>query len=422
MSTLIELELTSDTASFLGGYDTQSHTWDAFRTQSLKGLWRWWLRAYIMGMLYEKGILTFRPSNVRLAELTRDSIMMIQKLAGRLLGGLDNASKFRISATVLRHGRENQCPSYGDQVCNCQRVRLLTIGGKRVKYIPYSMVKLTVSERLSRKDRLSREEIFLGIGALLTGLILDGLGKMSRRGLGTYTIRLVSDSTRMFVKFFGRDRTFNYEKVSELVNETFNYCEKYISSNIHEYSKQLTEDLPPCDLVSRKRVQVPERINRRFPENVRERSISVFSIYEVRWSSKKPISACIELQDFFFRPGRIKRYYGGPNTPYGHWKDLISVNKYAWILGLPREQRGTGYIVHNIDRRASPIHVSVHKDRAYITCFISLDWPRRIDWAGASSLPIEVNRDRILEVFMNVLSYFEDYLKKLRYSYRVIFP
>ncbi|NPA69898.1 MAG: type III-B CRISPR module RAMP protein Cmr1 [Crenarchaeota archaeon] len=422
MSAIIELELTSDTASFLGGYDTQPHSWDVFRTQSLKGLWRWWLRAYVMGILYDRGILTFRSSNVRLAELSRDSITIVQKLTTRLLGGVENASKFRILATVLRHGRENQCPRYGDQVCNCQRVRLLTIGGKRVKYIPYSVVRLTICERPSRRDYLSREEIFLGIGTLLTGFVFDGLGKMSRRGLGTYTIRLVNDNTRMFLRFFSRDRILSYEKVPELVYETLNCCEKYINSTLHECSKELIEDLPPCDLVSRRYVKVPERVNGKFPENVKEGSIPVFSIYEVRWSGKNAVSACVELQDFFFRPGRIKRYYGSPNTPYGHWKDLISVNKYAWILGLPREQRGTGYIVHNIDRRASPIHVSVHKDRAYITCFISLDWPRHIDWAGASSMPIEVDRDRILETFIRVLSYFEDYLKKLRYSYRVVFP
>ncbi len=421
MSTLIELELTSNIASFIGGYDTQSHTWDSFRTQSLKGLWRWWLRAYIMGILHEKGLLTFRPGRARLVELSRESIILIQKLTGRLLGSTENSSRFRIVATIHRVSRERFCPNYYDIVCRYQRVRLLTVGGKRISYIPNVTVRLIITERLSRREQLSREEIYLGIGTLLTGLVLNGLGKMSRRGLGTYSIRLINDSTRTFSKYFDTRRIFNYDKLPELVRETLLYCEKYVSNIVRESSKKLSE-IPPCDIISRTKIPIPRKISaERLPKSAKGDLLPVFSIYEVRWSNKNVVNVCEELQDFFYRPGRIRRYYGGPNTPHGHWQDIITVRKYAWILGLPREQRGTGYIVHDIDRRASPIHVSVHRDRAFITCFLSLDWPRRIEWAGSLSTTIELNENNIVEAFVNVLTYFENYLEKLGYKCEVVF-
>ncbi|NPA69407.1 MAG: type III-B CRISPR module RAMP protein Cmr1 [Crenarchaeota archaeon] len=427
MSTLLELELKNNIASFIGGFDAQSHSWDPFRTQSLKGLWRWWLRAYIMGVLHDKGLLTFKTGKARLVELSRESIFMIQKLTGRLLGSTENASRFRIIAIVQGTPRERYCPS-SDKVCRYQRVRLLTVGGRRVSYLPNLptvTVRSIISERLSKREQLGREEIYLGIGTLLTGLVLNGLGKMSRRGVGTFSIRLINDSIRMFYKYFSRDGTFNYDRLPELVKETLNYCEKYVNNIVRESSQKVSE-LPPCDVISRNQVQLSQVLDSKIISkdilDSRKNVLPVFSIYELRWSSKNVEDVCRELQDFFYRPERIRKYYGGPNTPYGHWQDIITVRKYAWILGLPREQRGTGYIVHGIDRRASPIHVSVHRDRAFVTCFISLDWPRRIEWAGRSSIVIEVDENRILEAFVIVLSYFEKYLGKLGYTYRVIFP
>ncbi len=434
MSTILRLELESDTPIFLGSFDTQSHEWDLFRTQSLKGLWRWWLRAYILGALYRAGYLGYRLSHKRLAELNRKVLNTINCLTSNILGGTNQASKIVLKATIKKYPYRpiSSCPSYGDPHCNLQRVRLLTVGGRRVNYITGETLEVELSLRPG--VRLSHDEQILAIGSLLTALTLNGIGKMGRRGVGTFTVRVVHslDLPRDWVKA----GTINLDNLQHIIRSTMKIADEYVLSSkcIKDLPKvNYPSDLPPCDLISdnfvdisgikvdiKKEIEVPN--THPSLSIVRNNRMPIFAIYEVRWSGKVISHVLRELQDFFYRPGRIKNLYGGANTPYGHWQCYISSNKLSWFLGLPRNQKGTGYNVQDIERRASPIHLAVHRDRAYFTIFLSLDWPTQIVWTGAGSRTININRDEIISTSMRVLAYLETYLRKLGYNFKVIFP
>ncbi len=248
---------------------------------------------------------------------------------------------------------------------------------------------------------------------------------MSRRGFGTFKIKICRDNANIFRAYVKRDRTFDLDKLRDFINEVKKHCEDYVSRSKHTGSTQQVTDLPPLDLISNKVANVAniklDFDNFSQPQILAEGKVPIFTVYEVTWSGKRIIDVVWELQDFFYRPGRVKRFYGSPNTPYGHWQDFITKNKYAWFFGLPREQRGTGYRTR-VSRRASPIHLAVHRDKAFLTAFLSLDWPAEMRWIGAGSMTISLNRDLIARAYVEILAYLEAYLRKLGYKYRVVYP
>jgi hypothetical protein len=61
----------------------------------------------------------------------------------------------------------------------------------------------------------------------------------------------------------------------------------------------------------------------------------------------------------------------------------ITAKRLAWYMGLPRSQpkSGTGY-VSDLNRRASPLFVSIHSQFTLVSSFLSSDWPNEIHWRG----------------------------------------
>ena len=311
---LIELELESETPIFLGSYDTQFHAEDAFRTQSLKGLWRWWLRAYIAGAMYRLGFLHSGRSTRYVAELDKGSRDFLLQCTQQILGGLGESSHFRIVISEInipyRPNQEPCCPTTPATPDHCkpQRVKLLTLGNRTIAYTDKLSVKLSIE--LTRE--LSYDEIFVSLSSLLTGLSLDGLGKISRRGFGTFKIK-VHDDTGMFNFILNKDKTINLDKLPELIRQALSKCEDVIRERLRgKLEERKTVEPPPmpaiCDtfiplpagLELYKNVEIKEELP--IPQIMRNRSVPVFSIYQIRFREgvEDVTDAIAELEDFFF--------------------------------------------------------------------------------------------------------------------------
>jgi len=74
---VVVFKLKGESRLYLGSYDTQFHEDDPFMTQSLKGLWRYWLRAYIAGAMYDAGILRREKGEKHVCEISSESLKEI---------------------------------------------------------------------------------------------------------------------------------------------------------------------------------------------------------------------------------------------------------------------------------------------------------------------------------------------------------
>jgi CRISPR type III-B/RAMP module RAMP protein Cmr1 len=94
----------------------------------------------------------------------------------------------------------------------------------------------------------------------------------------------------------------------------------------------------------------------------------------------------------------------------------------AWILGLPRWQRNTGYKIldKKCKRRASPLLYSfITNDILVFSIFVSRDWPRKLLWRGARRRSTPVNVENAIKtcelknLAKSLESYAKDFFKEI---------
>jgi CRISPR-associated protein Cmr1 len=400
----VTLRLRSESWLLLGGYDTQFHEDDPLRTQSLKGLWRYWLRAYIAGALYEAGRLKCRRGEKRVCEA---EVRDICEKTGEILGSLKSASKFRIVVNRVSLGGKK----YRD-MRTAQRIRLLSLRreGGGISYGEGLSAEIRIEESFHVK-RIDEDERKLALGSLLTALSLNGLGKGGRRGLGTFSVEVDGLEGR-----FLRNKRIDYSAVRELINETLESARSYLNLEVEKVS-----EIPPVDCICNVKVDL-SKVDGSVSLFSKE-EVPVFTVIKAKPKDGRGIDdMVIELQDFFYRPGRSRRM-GFRITSADKSQDIITKKRLAWFLGLPREQKGRGYI-SDVNRRASPVHLAVHEEGALFTFFLSGDWPTEIKWRGPYSkpLPSRIGIETVKKAYLYSISSLEDYLNKMRYEYEVVYP
>jgi CRISPR-associated protein Cmr1 len=104
-----------------------------------------------------------------------------------------------------------------------------------------------------------------------------------------------------------------------------------------------------------------------------------------------------DVHNVFLRPNRARWAAGSFAAP-------DPMDRDAWFFGLPRSQRGTGYMDPQGGdlRRPSAVFAAAHSQRhrygggTYISIFLSADWPPRLKWVGGGGVDsISVDERRI---------------------------
>lgn len=402
------LKLKGESRLYLGGYDTQFHEDDPLRTQSLKGLWRYWLRAYIAGAMYEAGLLVCKEDKDFVCGADSKSLEIIAKKTGELLGSQESASKFRIVVSRAQANRR-------EDGFAAQRIRLLSMGRReegrgrgKTSYGENVYAEIRV-EKSPHVKSLGENEMKIAIGSLLTALSLNGLGKGGRRGLGTFSV-----SVEGFEGDFLVNGKLDHGKLRELINETMESVRSYL-----KLERGNPTEIPPIDCVTKAKIDLSATLSRvEAPIDLKE--TPVFTVIRAKPGREKNVDEMvIELQDFFYRPGRSRKMgYRISSADYS--EDPITRERLAWFLGLPRMQRGTGYIYDG--RRASAIHLAVHEREALFTFFLSGDWPVEIDWRGERRMSLRIDRSEVKRAYITSISSLMSYLNRIGYESEVIYP
>ncbi|MGC8983580.1 MAG: RAMP superfamily CRISPR-associated protein, partial [Desulfurococcaceae archaeon] len=356
------------------------------RPTSVKGVWRWFARALVAGALYDLGLLCGEPGDDVVKRPTAQEINTISRIVGNEMGlgyaggrGKGTASRFRLRVEVVRRPRVESTggPSItvrGRQV-RLQRLALLTLGRKSVRYFEGGTFRLVV-ERVPGSSKEDRKGEELALRALLLALSISGVGKASRKGLGSLDVVRVGGLT------VGKN-------LRSLLDEAYELAQEVVGRHA-ELKPREGRGLPPVPSVAKNQVA----------------GVQPFSLYRVEGVN------WVDLHNFFVRSERSRKLTGSSS-----FQDPLRAALEAWILGLPRSQKGTGYFIGGrAERRASPIFVAYHGARhifgggAYISVFASADWPAKLKWVGAGSQQLTVDEKLIAKALGDALGELWKYL------------
>jgi len=357
------------------------------RAQTVKGWWRWWARAYAAGALFDIGLLS---------DDSTQTLDEISKIVGKEVGlgyadphGRDSeASSYLINTIPLTKIQPKSISRQEKPLL--QRITLLTRTKEKIQYVDRADFKIEIS--LRKKVKEDKLRLKAGIGALFTALILSGFGKGGRRGLGCVDIREVKMKDSIFIERFEKINASDVNSVKILINETKN-AYRTLVERVCNRPPSSSPLVPPLQSISDRRIG--------------ESTLRVFQIYSLEGRN-----ILYNLHNFFVSTQR-KRVLS---------EDPFREKYIGWILGLPRKQKWTGYIVKDVERRASPFILAVHQERAYLSLFISRDWPTEIEWVGSGSKHLTIDEESLIKAFSKAQSVFENYCRSTNTRFEVIWP
>ncbi len=378
-----ELEVKIETPLSVGSYDPYrvDELW-YLRPTSIKGVWRWWARTIVAGVLHDRGLLN-SGNGLRLV-----SQIVSEKMG---LGSTEKPSLFKLAVEVKKepeHLKE-------DYLKNFQRYKLLS---KREGAKPQFVRGGIFSIKLEPLGDVEGKEA--AIWSLLVALTLSGIGKGSRRGFGCLNIiSLKSDELR------AKWNLANPESLRTLLERAYESVSRLV-----EEGRGRAEGLPQIPALSK-------------------------AVINGNYVSQVCVVSRVRLEDlhnFFLRSHRTKVLMGSFSA-----MDTLRQKWEGWILGLPRSQKKkeresrreekeeemqkeeeTGYIITDKDivRRASPFILSYHeKTGGVLTVLTSRDWPKRLEWRSGNekeSISIGIDDAKILEATSDALGKFKEYVRK----------
>jgi len=363
------------------------------RATEVKGLWRWWARAFVAGAMYDLGLFEGDLRGDAVLRPSTNDVKRVNHVVGNVMGlgvaGESGAEASRLTIYAEYVGKaplKPRCSSDG-----LQRVRLLSLGRKRVCYYERGTRFSIVVEK---KRNVNSYAELAAVKILAVALQLTGLGSGGRRGLGSLDVSLPPD--------------LRYKDLKQLISDAYESTLEIVKSvaSKENWSTRRRADAPPIPAVSK--------------SNFRDLPVARVMIANVR---DFPI-----IHNFFVRSERCRVLAGSPVCD-----DDLRKTLNAWILGLPRGREKpspTGYtiVVKRISRRASPILVAYHTTAnsfgygAYISILFSADWPKEIEWFGAGVQTINVDLNRLYNAYKVAVNELQLYLQKVGAQITYVWP
>jgi len=314
----------------IGGYNAKPYSerlqlMEKPRTQSLKGVWRWWARALIAGAL-----LSFNGKEIELTNIN-------EKL-NPLLGSTTSASKLSLRIHEIEKGAVIKGENLQKKI---SRINLLMRSRDKKEQelikreeLYYKELKFKV-DLIRRVNIKERKEKF-ALASLTLAFMLGGLGSIQTRGLGKFTVSLDDKTRSKNLELGGAiDRVYGSSNSAELTDAliemiklAFDYTQSFLKSK-----SKLT--------VKVKRSLIPAII---------PNSPNIFRIKTFKKPYNNPIEALIHIGNATL--GRNWRRFCFALT-----RNINICSCVAYMLGLPRGRRFRG-------RRRANIGFSVIRNKA----------------------------------------------------------
>ncbi|MEM1772815.1 MAG: type III-B CRISPR module RAMP protein Cmr1 [Desulfurococcaceae archaeon] len=382
-----ELELLNTTPLLVGWYDPREQDPIGLRATEIKGLWRWWCRAFIAGAMYDLNMLNGKNGGNIYLVPSLEEARAISCFVGKILGlgyagekGAES-SRFKLFVQACKNKNIN-ISEYEKDSAEYQRIRFLS-RKESVKGIDRGHKFVLRVEKVREKYREPED---LALKILLVSLQLSGIGKGSRRGLGSMDVLSMNPNNALgnIGDDIGKLVKQVYEESVEIVNKHLEVC------GLESGKQESNKVLPPLPAVSRE----------------------AFKLYK---AETKDVGDFIKIHQFFVRTERCGTIKGRRFC-----KDDLRERYNAWFLGLPRKQKDTGYeaLSKQVVRRPSPIFITYHEQGnilgqgAFVSIFLSGDWPKKLVWRGGKSRIENINIDetRIKEARDSFINEFKIYL------------
>lgn len=422
MRHLATVRIESLTPSAIGGYDPNIHD-DIFRVTSLRGVAAWWLRAIISGAAYDKGDVRHREKAIQIQE--------------RVFGATSNSSLITIKTkehvTEQVNARSlTTTDKKGRSVAKHIRLRLLLMGEQDpIKKLDGMLrnFRATIDIYSSAKEQKLIVEEALGLHAILLSLLLGGLGKGSRRGLGAVKLRTVSISRE--VKEFLQDE--RCEGLLRLPNGVNKETLRMVIDDARRIAEMLLKDvqagklsrLPDIPSLSRRAAEIYiTRINKgessegrlaalntileelflRSPTNLERLPNKLQATRLVKKNVREgaiTVSEATALGSYILGLPRAAK---SPPTNHQYsvtFKTRNTENKQTRLVkSVPRSSKHqySGFVKFDEEkgvyddsyRRPSPVIVSMLDEQtAVITLFKSSDWPEELQWFTSNNKSVK---------------------------------
>jgi len=344
------------------------------------------MRTYLAGVMWDEGYTGIEDRVVTVTD------NMLGSAAEK-----GEASKLRL--TTIDESLTGDIVDERSQMArNYARIKFITMDRRKISYAKSLTSRVTLDIR--RGADLKDDEKNFAAGSFLTALMLSGLGKASRRGFGTFRFEMENDQTGAFTEIFRGYHVGNVEEtLRKIIKMTYNSAKKLIGKS--QFTRQ-SEEAPPIPSLT-----LSKRMN----------GTPIFELMVAK--GKSADEAIRDINDFCTRPMRLTKM----GTRFIA-QDNITEQRIAWVLGLPRNQRGTGYF-SSVERRTSPFIFAAHSGWLSASIFLSKDWPPKIMWKGGRGGRIEREiyvQDDLLKAYSTVKKELQNYLKRLGYDVVGVIP
>jgi CRISPR-associated protein Cmr1 len=376
------LEVTNSTPILTGWYSPELVDPQGLRATEVKGVWRWWARAVIGGALYDecmlvgesRGGILRRPRH----DERHDEIRLISCMVGKILGlgyatrdGAE-ASRFTLKVETLTQGLKRRTRSIS-RTESYQRMKLLSLGGRTANYIPEGATFRVTVDRVRTRYGDAED---LAVKILVLALQLMGVGKGSRRGLGSLDLTNVLIPR---IRLPGKLRDLLDEVYSGAVDVVRRYASECSKTAVRSCDKRSLPPMPVVSKLTSKAVGVEANVD-----------FNITSVYLVQGPGRSSQNMFVDVHNFFVR---------------------------------------SEVTVGDVDRRASPIIVSYHSRSnkfgggVFVTFILSADWPREMEWTGGGGTSvIRLNEAGVVNAMSTAFNEFRDYVVKSGYSLERVWP
>ena len=342
---IAEIDLENITPIRVGGYNARPVSdrlgiIEGIRTQSIKGVWRWWARAILAGAMLSRNIPL--PS----------SISDLDKEISQLLGSTEASSEFFIQLAFDKRGAAYIT---SDNLLNIPRIKLITRSmtkhemEKIERYYNKLGLKLIFGSRKSVREN-DKNAIMFALSSLIIALIFSGIGSITTRGFGKLSIINLETKTHVL-----KNEIANLKQLLDKIHQQgseegiTNGLKELISVSLNYAANYKSLGKAGREIRVYKLPKIPTLALNCTPEVFRVETICI---------SRRNAIRILECLGKSTMKVEWKRSLGLPITSPGK-------NLHTWVLGLPRYQRLTGYLPNSEKgkeiRRQSPIGFTVLK-------------------------------------------------------------